>query len=213
MTVMTTGIAREREFTEADLAALPDDGRLHELVGGVLLLASRDGSPISKEEWAAMESPNARRVELVDGVVVMTPAPGTRHQRAVLELAVLLRAACPPDLEVFVAPLDVDAGHTTVVQPDVLVVPRQSGERLADVPLLVVEVRSPATARYDDVVKRRVYAANGVLSYWLVDPYAPSVTVLELDGGRYAERAAVAGDEEAAVTAPFPVTLRPSALQ
>jgi len=36
--------------------------------------------------------------------------------------------------------------------------------------------------------------------------------VLELDGGRYVERATVAGDTAFTVTRPFPLTLVPSAL-
>ncbi|MGQ0766706.1 MAG: Uma2 family endonuclease [Gemmatimonadota bacterium] len=36
-------------------------------------------------------------------------------------------------------------------------------------PLLVAEVTSPATARYDRVVKRYRFQRSGVAEYWIVD--------------------------------------------
>jgi Uma2 family endonuclease len=64
-------------------------------------------------------------------------------------------------------------------------------------PLLVVEVVSPGRSnrallcRYrkgrDYINKRAQYAAIGVLEYWLIDPKAQTVTVLELEGDDYRE--------------------------
>lgn len=49
---------------------------------------------------------DGNRYEVLDGALVMTPPPGTRHQHVVLELAVLLRqAARPLGLQTFVAPV------------------------------------------------------------------------------------------------------------
>lgn len=55
--------------------------------------------PYTRADLAVMPD-DGHRYELIDGVLLVTPAPGARHQTAVLELAVLLRAACPPALQV-----------------------------------------------------------------------------------------------------------------
>ena len=43
----------------------------------------------------------------------------------------------------------------------------------------------------DLVRKRQFYAEAGVREYWIVDPAADSVTLLELDNWDYVERAAL----------------------
>jgi Uma2 family endonuclease len=45
---------------------------------------------------------DGRRYELVDGVLIVSPAPTVPHQVVLSELAVQLHHACPPDL--FAAP-------------------------------------------------------------------------------------------------------------
>ncbi len=68
--------------------------------------------------------------ELIDGILVVSPAPVPRHQRVVVRLLVQLDLACPPELEVLVSPIDFRPDKTTSVQPDVVVVRRaQSGRR------------------------------------------------------------------------------------
>ena len=50
-------------------------------------------------------------------------------------------------------------------------------------PDLVVEIRSPSTARQDWTTKRDLYQRHGVLEYWLVDPEAATIAVLLPDEG------------------------------
>lgn len=175
------------------------------VTGRVLTRADRDALP-----------EDGRRHELLDGELVVTPAPGNRHQHAVVELVHLLRSACPPHLRVRTAPFDVTLGPDTVVQPDVLVARADllSERGLEGPPDLVVEVLSPATRRVDLVAKRARYEAAGVASYWLVDldGPVPALTVLALRGGSYVEETRVEGDEEYAASSPLPVRLRPSLL-
>jgi Uma2 family endonuclease len=55
-------------------------------------------------------------------------------------------------------------------------------------PLLVVEVVSPNQENRDYRYKRSEYAARGIAEYWIVDPIAQKVTVLEWVEGFYDER-------------------------
>ena len=155
------------------------------------------------------------RYELVDGVLLVTPAPVPRHQLAVGELFFVLRSAQPPDLQAFVAPLDFRPTDRRSVQPDLLVVRRDDlGEKNITRPLLLaVEVLSPGTRSVDLLLKRGVYQESGVASYWLVDPDQPSVTVLELDrAGRYQQVGFARGDQVLRVERPFPVEIIPTRL-
>ncbi len=155
------------------------------------------------------------RYELVDGVLLVTPAPVPRHQRAVGRLFLLLNDAMTDDTEVFVAPLDYRPTRRRSLEPDVMVVRVQDvGEKnIAAPPLQVVEVLSPGTRSVDLLLKRGVYEESKVPAYWLVDPDEPSMTVLELDGGgRYEQVGRAVGDELITVSHPYLMTLTPSQL-
>ncbi len=157
---------------------------------------------------------DGHRYELVDGALIVTPAPVPRHQRVVANLLVYLRASCPGELEVLTAPLDVALSDDTVLQPDVLVARRSDfTERdLPVAPLLAVEVLSPSTRLIDLSLKRARYQAAGCPSYWVVDPDEPSLTAWELEGSEYVERAHVTASETFDAEAPFTVSITPSRL-
>ena len=61
-------------------------------------------------------------------------------------------------------------------------------------PVLVVEVVSPNQENRDYRYKRSEYAARGIAEYWIVDPIAQKVTVLEWVEGFYDEQVYV-GDQ------------------
>jgi len=92
---------------------------------------------------------DGRRHELIDGVLLVTPAPSVRHQVAVANLFALLRAGCPESLIALTAPLDVALADDTIVQPDLVVARRQdfTEQDLPTAPLLVVEVLSYRATR------------------------------------------------------------------
>lgn len=132
------------------------------------------------------------RYEIVDGVLYMTPAPSSWHQRAVgrfyyyLSTYVTLAGAG----EAFISPIDVELAPNNVVQPDVLVILQDHLDRVKDSriignPDLVVEVASPSTAIYDRHEKYSVYERAGVPEYWIADPAARTVEVLVLHEGIY----------------------------
>jgi Uma2 family endonuclease len=127
------------------------------------------------EELLALPDDGLRH-ELLDGVHVVTPAPALLHQRALgLLWSHLVQAlAHRDDPEAFSSPADVRLGPRTLVQPDLFVLRRVPGVPLArwqdaDVPLLAIEILSPATAPQDRGAKRRIYQRAGVGEYWIVD--------------------------------------------
>jgi Uma2 family endonuclease len=129
------------------------------------------------------------RRELVDGVLWDMNPPGPRHIRAVAMLAEHFVVGVRGSLWVRVqdAILTPDGGWRS---PDLLVIPREDGERIADTALLVVEVASSSRAR--DVEKAEVYAALGVAEYWIVDVDRDEVLVhREPADGAYANVARV----------------------
>ena len=130
-------------------------------------------------------TPDGKRYELLDGDLVMTPAPGVRHQRVVRKLGTLLNLYVERRRagEVFFPPCDVVLSDVDVVQPDLLFVSNERSHIITDenvqgAPDLVVEILSPSTAERDQTFKRSLYARHGVKEYWLVDTDGKSVTVL-----------------------------------
>ena len=178
-----------------------------------MALALPWGAPLTYADLKGMGD-DGHRYELVDGVLVVTPAPGTAHQACVAQLVARLTVAAGADVLVLCAPYDYLVAPATLLQPDVLVARREDvGEtRLERPPLLVVEVLSPSTRLTDLGTKRLAYEAAGVPAYWLVDPHEPSLTVLRLHKDRYAQEAKVVADERYEASHPFDVAVVPSEL-
>ena len=169
--------------------------------------------PLSRRDLQAMPD-DGHRYELVDGSLIVTPAPSNRHQTAALTLAMLLHQACPESLKLLFAPFDVALSDHTVLQPDLLVGRREDfTERdLPAAPVLVIEILSSSTRSIDLTLKRARYEAAGCSSYWVVDPELPALTVWELRDGRYTEAAHVVGNESFTATQPYRVTICPAEL-
>ncbi|HET9138929.1 Uma2 family endonuclease [Actinophytocola sp.] len=171
------------------------------------------GRPFTVDDLEAMPD-DGNRYELIDGMLIVSPAPSRRHQKVVLQLAIRLDAACPDDLEVLTAPFGVRLSDTTELQPDVLVAPDKdfTDQYLPVAPLLAVEVLSPSSVINDLNNKKAAYARMGVVSYWVVDPQQPRLTVFELVDGRYRQVAEVKGDDAFEAERPFPVRIVPAEL-
>jgi Uma2 family endonuclease len=171
------------------------------------------GQAFTRADLASMPD-DGRRYELIDGALVVTPAPSLRHQTVVVNLLVVLQRVCPPDLQVLVAPFDVALTPHSVLQPDVLVARRTdfTPDDLPVPPLLAVEVLSPSSRRIDLTLKKSRYEAAGCPSYWVIDPDEPGLTAWELRDGSYVEVARAAADDVVSVASPYVVTFSPGQL-
>jgi Uma2 family endonuclease len=128
------------------------------------------------------------RHELIDGEHIVSPAPGTRHQVVLLNLAshlhLFVRERRPGS--VLAAPFDVVLSEHDIVEPDLIYLSakrarRQLDEkRLVGPPELAVEVLSPSTRRLDETRKLHLYERFGVGEYWLVDPDNETIRIHRL---------------------------------
>lgn len=139
-----------------------------------------------------LKTPDDERYELIEGDLLMTPAPATKHQRVLRKLVFLLEDFMThQDLgEVFCAPYDVYLDNRNVVQPDILFVSKERlniiGEKnIQGAPDLVIEITSEATAYRDLVRKKKLYGKHGVKEYWIVDPMEETVEVYLLREAAY----------------------------
>lgn len=121
--------------------------------------------------------PEGTRVQLIENMIVMEPAPAYAHQGIAGKLYREIAGFAEKNKlgEVLHAPFDVYLDQENVFQPDILFV---AAERLKMIrpnglygaPDLVAEILSPATRQYDREEKMQVYERCGVKEYWLIDP-------------------------------------------
>lgn len=169
------------------------------------------GRPFTVGDLEAMPD-DGKRYELIDGMLFVSPAPGTRHQKMVARLVVRLDAVCPDELHVLPAPFAVRPSDTMELQPDVLVARDEelTEKLLPTAPVLAVEILSPSSVINDLNNKKAAYERLGVPSYWVIDPQVPSLMVFELDAkGRYRLIAEIKGEEAFDAERPFPVRIVP----
>lgn len=169
--------------------------------------------PLTRADLATMPD-DGHRYELVDGTLLVTPAPTTRHQRASFRVGLALHRNLPSGLEIFQAPFDVVLADDTVLQPDVIIARRAdlTEQNLPTAPVLAVEILSPSTRRVDLLLKRSRLEAAGCPFYWVVDPDEPSIIAWHLIDGRYAETGRTQGEGVLVLDLPYFVTLCPDDL-
>ena len=138
------------------------------------------GMPQTSGPWTADRvralPDDGRRYELVEGELVVTPAPRGGHQVAVFRLGILLDqyVEATGAGRVLASPANVNLGEDEILQPDLFVYRTATGRELREWSeitelLLVIEVLSPSSARFDRQLKRRRYQRARVPEYWVVD--------------------------------------------
>ena len=147
------------------------------------MVAREPKAKLTYEDYA--RTPEGERWELINGELIMPPSPKEEHQSVQANLGAAMHIFTRTnDLgRVYFAPFDVVLSEHDTLQPDLLFVSKDrldiiTEDNVQGAPDLVVEIRSPSTARQDWTVKRELYARHGVREYWLVDPEAATVAVL-----------------------------------
>ena len=150
---------------------------------------SRPRIKLTYEDY--LTTPEDKRYQLLDGELIMAPAPNEPHQRVQAELGTALFMFVKQNNlgRVYFAPTDVVLSDTDVVQPDLLFITDDrrhiiTHANIQGAPDLVVEILSPSTSQYDNGYKRALYEQHGVKEYWMMgtDPVAITVLLLRESG-------------------------------
>jgi Uma2 family endonuclease len=174
-------------------------------------LFDHDG-PWTEESFLALAVDGdvpAGRVELVDGSLLISPAPGERGSRLAARVQEAVAAALPDGLDLAGSvPLRVAPGRILV--PDLVVATGRAADgtvRDAGDVLLVIEVGSAGSGLVDRSIKPQLYAEAGIPYHVRVELEGPSAVAYLLIGGRYLEHVRVADGEPLRLDDPFPVVV------
>ncbi|XVU21840.1 Uma2 family endonuclease [Actinoplanes sp. CA-054009] len=167
--------------------------------------------PWTEAEYLALGETSSR-IELVDGGLWVSPAPGMPHQDIPFILkTIFLPAARAADMRVREA-VNLKVGPNRILIPDLVVGPLERLGLIADAAdvRLVVEVLSPSTSGKVVHEKKRLYAEAKIDWYLIVDPELPDFESIVLrlyrrKGARYVETRVAKYPETLSLDEPFPV--------
>ena len=155
-----------------------------------------------EEFWVLPAPPDGSKVELIAGVLYLTPRPEHFHDNVVSHLnreivTHLIRTG--DDGTLYVPRAAIWTPPNTHLEPDLFYVSAELKARLhpnhrttAD---LVVEIVSPSSAIYDRNTKADTYGALGVRELWLIDEKQQSVEVRNQTGNGFGTGAGFKGSE------------------
>ncbi|MFF3488223.1 Uma2 family endonuclease [Streptomyces sp. NPDC002701] len=172
--------------------------------------------PWTVEDVLALPEDRTTRYELLGESLVMSPAPGVRHQRASFRLHVILDAAAGAPVEVLEA-INVSLPSGLVVSDLVVTDAGATAQDTvsvdADAVQLVVELVSPGNKTMDRKFKPLLYAEAAIPHFWRLefDP-APRLIVSELRAGRYVETTTALAGTTTRINTPFAVDIDPAGL-
>ncbi|MFB7946355.1 Uma2 family endonuclease [Kitasatospora phosalacinea] len=169
---------------------------------------------ITADEYDSWSEEQCEGIEIVDGMVVVSPSASKRHNRLARILANELDAAAGPEWN---ADTDFDVRLQDVPltnrRPDVVVYRAETIDITPTRPehvLLVVEVVSPGSETTDRTVKVDQYAKAGIAFYWRIEQTAnglPLVYTYVLDPASRSYRDGDVFTGTIRTTAPFAVEI------
>ncbi|MHA6783759.1 Uma2 family endonuclease [Pseudonocardia saturnea] len=186
------------------------------LLGGESTMAD-EPTPLSHEgawtedAYLALET-TGRHIELIDGSLLVGPAPDDRHAHAVAVVRTAVQAALPDGLEV-TGPVALRLSPGRILVPDLVVAARPDEDaepetvRDSSVALAVIDVVGVGNGVADRWFKPQLYAGSRIPYALLVDHDDPFAVGNMLIGGRYHEYAAAEGDGVLRLDEPFALEL------
>ncbi len=152
-------------------------------------------SHIATDRWTYsryLTLDDEHRYEVLEGKLIMVPAPDVTHQKISKYLGILLfkRVESTGRGEIYYAPTDVVLSEDTVCQPDLLVILSSNQEIIKEkaimgAPDIIVEIVSPTSVYTDTQRKVSLYEKYGIKEYWLVYPQEKVIDIYTFEKGGY----------------------------
>jgi Uma2 family endonuclease len=145
-----------------------------------------------QEFWDLPEPADHAKLELIKGVLYLTPPPDELHNEVSSDLHEVLLTAIRKNkysrkLYTPRAALWID--ENTYLEPDLMYISAElkadMGTRLSRADI-VIEILSPSTALYDRTTMSDTYRAMGVREMWLVDTRSHEIEVRSFEAGETA---------------------------
>jgi Uma2 family endonuclease len=122
--------------------------------------------------------PEGTLCQLINDVLVMSPAATPNHQRLAKQIfKAIERLVEAQDLgEVLFSPIDVYLNNRNAYQPDIVFVSNANldlidwNKGIMGAPDLIIEILSKGNWKYDVNEKKAVYEQCGVKEYWVINP-------------------------------------------
>lgn len=171
---------------------------------------AHDG-PWTEDAYLALE--RERRIELVDGSLLVAPSTDDGHARAVATVRDAVAAALPDGLEV-TGPVALRLSPGRILVPDLVVAAcpddldaTPDAVRDSSVALLVIDVVGRGNGVADRWFKPQLYAGSRIPYALLVDHDEPFAVANMLIGGRYHSYAEAESDGVLRLQEPFDLEL------
>jgi Uma2 family endonuclease len=146
----------------AEYAAIPDDGRRHEII---------DGEHFVNPAPTLYHQAVSKRLQYQLYTKIELTGLGTLYD-APCDVQLSDHDIVQPDL------LVVLSSRSHIFTPT----------KVKGVPDLLVEILSPSSVDYDRTLKMKLYQRTGVREYWIVDPTGHTLEQLVLNDGTYQSR-------------------------
>ena len=153
-------------------------------------MSSLSENTITYDDFVDMQNKTDDTLELIDGIVYMSPSPSIKHQEISSflqgELYIYLKGK---KCKVFSAPTDVvlykdNNDEKKKVVPDLFVACNPNGfnkNEYVGAPDFIIEILSPSNQSHDLVRKLNLYMKYGVKEYWIVNPMQNNILIYALD--------------------------------
>jgi Uma2 family endonuclease len=137
--------------------------------------------------------PEGTYCQLINDVLIMSPAPTPDHQSVSGIIYDEIKALVKSNKsgKVFYSPIDVYLNSINAFQPDIVFISKEKEEiidwkkGIMGAPDLVIEILSRGNKKYDLNIKKVVYEQSGVEEYWVVDPETKWCEGFVLENGSF----------------------------